>query len=259
MLTHFFLAANVLLAPYEASLDSVAQLKHTDAETTRIYLVRHGESAFNLPDSNGILMTSGKSIPVPLTEKGEQQAISLGKKLLPKISPDAPYVILSSTAVRAQVTADRIFDELKQVSIVERGYNSPDFCELGQGIWEGKPKNEEYFEAFKPWENLSASLKFYYPQLESGESFHRVSLRYLAGLQQALYDYPNKTIVIATHFNAINALAIALFRDNNELSNEPSTPLPKIILKNCDVLLLEIPTGRPDGKPVIIQHIKSEV
>ena len=81
MFINTLLLLNFLIAPVESSLDNIPQLKASDSKVTRIYFVRHGESAFNQTDSNGIKYTSGKGISIPLTEKGKKQATVLGRKL----------------------------------------------------------------------------------------------------------------------------------------------------------------------------------
>lgn len=47
------------LSPVDSPLSQISQFDPVPQETTRIYLVRHGQSAFNIPDENGILYTSG--------------------------------------------------------------------------------------------------------------------------------------------------------------------------------------------------------
>ncbi|MBA2369386.1 MAG: histidine phosphatase family protein [Candidatus Protochlamydia sp.] len=260
MLLQTILSANLLLASNEVSLDKVTQLEGTTSTMTRIYLVRHGESLFNQPDANGIKYTSGKSHSIPLSEIGKGQATEMGIKLAGKFSRDDQFVIYSSTALRAQDTADRIFNELRQCYAIERGNSNEHLCELGQGSREGKPKDAEYDEATKIWDSLSAKEKFVCPKVITGESFSEVGDRMIEGLQQVLLDAsPHKTLLVTTHYAAMNALAIKLSCTIDQLSDQPSTPLPSINLHNCDMILLELPKGSQMSEAKVRVHFKSEV
>lgn len=259
MLMHAALATTFLLAPVEVSLDTTQQLKASDSHTTRVYIVRHGESAFNVPDANGINYTTGKSLTVPLTEKGQKQADLVGTKIANKLSKDSQVVVLSSTALRAQDTADRIFNALKANYKVERGESDENFCELGHGKWEGLPKDEAYKKAFKIWEDLPAKDKYVYPKLSTGETPYEVAERFYVGFEKALRQHPNKTIIITSHYAAMNALALKLSGYIGELSSEPASPLPSIHLENCDILLLEVEEGAPAIQTEVKMHIKAKV
>lgn len=259
MLFNAIIATNFLLAPVNLPLDDIHQLEASDSKTTRIYLIRHGESAFNQPDSNGMKFTSGRSHSIELTDKGREQATNLGLKLVERLSKDAPIVILSSTAVRAQETANRLFDELKLYYSIERGDSYENLCELGQGDWEGKPKDARYDNAMKIWEDLSAKEKFTFPKISTGESYSEVAARFLTDLKEIIKCNPNKTILITTHYAAMNALALQLSGFVNELSEEHSTPLPTVSFHNCDMLLLELPAGDAIKQAKVQMHIKSEV
>lgn len=251
--------ASLLFSPQEISLNEVEQLKSTDSEVTRVYLVRHGESAFNIPDANGVKYTSGKSLSIPLTPTGEEQAKELGHKLNTKLDKNSDYLVLSSTALRAQKTADLIFNELKNNYSIERGNSFHGFCELGQGDWEGKPKNHHYEEALKFWESLSAKEKFFYPKINTGESYSEVANRYIADLQQVLDEYPNKTIVIVSHFAAMNAFTLQMNNLVEELSEKAPSSLPSIRLSNCDILLLEISRDKTSQEFRVTTHIMSDL
>jgi broad specificity phosphatase PhoE len=220
--------------------------------------VRHGESLFNLPDENGITYSSGKGISVPLTEKGRQQAKDLGNKLIGKLSPDTSYSIFSSTAIRAQDTADLLFTELTPYYSIERKESYEELCELSRGKWEGKPKDDEFNNDAKVWQALSSKEKFYFPVSSTGESYDEVGTRFLSGLKKITDEHQNKTIFIATHNAAINALAFKLNGKIDELSEVPSTPFPATLMGNCDILAIELEAGAPIEQARIKMHIISE-
>lgn len=257
MLNAAISALSLFLAPVELSLSEISQFDPIAQDVTRIYLVRHGQSAFNIPDENGVLYTSGKGISVPLTEEGREQAAALGKKLIGKLGEYNDYIILSSAAIRAQDTANLIFNELRDRYSIQRGESYEEFCELDKGIWEGKPKDEEYKNAMKVWESLSAKEKFTFPVISTGQSYSEVGENMLSGLQKAITDHPNKTLIIASHNAAMNGLAFHLSGHLEELSEEPGSPFPATTLGNCDMLVLEVPKGAPISEAKVTMHIMS--
>jgi broad specificity phosphatase PhoE len=245
------------LAPMKCSLDAI-ELDASTSQMTRIYFVRHGESIFNVPNINGCKVVSGIGLDVPLTEKGLQQAESLGKKLAVKLPIDGDYVILSSAAIRAQATADKIYAQLNVTHTIVRGQNYHEFCEQGKGDWEGEPKDAVYENAQKEWKLLSAQDKFFNQSVEKGESLLKVSDRMLEGIFQVVKEHPNKTIIIATHNMALNALSFTLRGHIENLSKEIKTPFPMTSLQNCDILMAELPEGEPVAKTQIKLHIKTQ-
>lgn len=258
MLLPVIAALNLCLAPLEVPLSETNQLECTDPSMTRIYLIRHGESLFNVADANGVKYVSGKGISIPLTENGIAQAIDLGKTLSSKLPQNGECLVLSSTAVRAQHTADLIFEQLKHTHAIERGSSNENFCELDQGIWEGKPKNEAFNLAMREWENLSAKEKFITQKLEQGESFQEVAIRFLAGLQNVVDANRSKTIFIVAHAAALNALAIQLSDGREQLSDEPASSLPSIHIDNCEMLLLELEATKPVEEAKVKMHITNQ-
>jgi broad specificity phosphatase PhoE len=253
------LATTVLLAPIEVPLDTLSQLEITTSKSTYIYLVRHGESIFNRPNAEGVRLVSGRSLSIPLTAKGEKQATALGAKLVEKLPKNAPIAILSSTALRAQQTADRLVKELMFKDCVERGSSYENLSEVSHGRFEGKPKDVAYDNAMKHWESLSAKEKFSFSTIDHGESYQEAAMRALPVLQQIVSRYPNKTLFVTTHKGTMNAIAIQLSGSLHELSQEPFTPLPTLHIENCDILLIELPEGKTIDQAKVKMHIKSGV
>lgn len=249
-------ALSLFLAPVDLPLSEISQFEAPAQNITRIYLVRHGQSAFNVPDANGVLYTSGKGLSVPLTDIGRLQATELGKKLVGKL-PNTDYVVLSSAAMRAQDTANLIFEELNSAYSIERGESYEEFCELDKGIWEGKPKDAEYDEAAIVWKALSAKEKFTFPVISTSESYNEVGIRFMAGLQKVTELYSGKTIILATHNAAMHALAFHLSGRLEELSEEQGSPWPAPVLGNSDMLVIEFIKGELENAKVTM-HIISE-
>lgn len=252
------IASSLLLCPFEVNIDELHQVE-ISPENHTILFVRHGESALNVRDANGILYVSGKSPAIPLTENGQRQADELGKKLKTKLEKYKKYIILSSTAKRAQDTADRIFEQLKDDFAIERGECFDNLQERSQGIWEGKPRDSSYNEMIAKWEKLSAKDKFYTPQLSTGETNHEVALRAFSDLSKIMELHPNVTIILVSHYATLNAMALNWSHQIEQLSEEPETPLPKIVFNNCDILKVEVPQNGTIEDAKVTMHIKTRV
>ncbi len=219
-----------------------------------LYVIRHGESALNVldPDS-GLMLTSGKGLTIPLTQKGKDQASRLGNELLGRIKEGSEIVICSSTALRAQQTAHEIFHILNEKNRCELDINYDGLCELGQGKWEGLPKDAKYKEEINKWEERSAFDKIIHPKIITGESFQDVTDRLLPDLQTIVQKYPSKIILVVSHHAAMNAMAIKVNRP--ELSKEPKSKLPLLELENCDMVVMKLPQDGTINDARIVTHI----
>mmetsp|Transcript_29331 Transcript_29331/g.49268 ORF Transcript_29331/g.49268 Transcript_29331/m.49268 type:complete len:227 (+) Transcript_29331:141-821(+) len=110
----------------------------------RILLVRHGECEMNLSVSDKV---GGRSDLSPLTPKGVQEAIFLGKWLEKNGAFDGSTPkVYASTAVRASETARLLLEQLmvKDAAVVA---HSESLLELSQGAWEGALRGECYSAA----------------------------------------------------------------------------------------------------------------
>lgn len=215
---------------------------YTGSGEQYLYVIRHGESTSNVPDPDtGILLTSGKSLSVELTEKGKDQARRLGAILASKIKEGSKLVICSSTARRAQQTAHEIFTALspKNECILDLNYEG--LCELGQGKWEGLPKDHEYKNDLKKWDQKSAHEKMTTPKLSTGESHQEVAERFRRDLDVIVQKYQGKMIFIVSHHTAINAMILDINKPT--LSHEPGSKLPGVSLENCDMVQVRLAAG----------------
>ncbi|MBS0648022.1 MAG: histidine phosphatase family protein [Verrucomicrobia bacterium] len=216
-----------------------------------VYLIRHGESFFNVHKVNGMHVTSGKSEKLPLTEKGEQQAIALGVELAKKIPLGTEIVICSSTALRAQKTADLLLHELSRFYQCERGQSYEGLLELSQGIFEGLPKDAKYMDEVNKWAALSAADKWVTPKVSTGESFREVSQRAFLALDKIVNEYKGKMIFVVTHnVTMISLTYLGCGYTPFTLSQIPGSKLPLLEYKNCDLLQISI------EKPADLLHIK---
>ena len=105
----------------------------------RLYLVRHAESDWN---ANKMHLVGGRSNHSPLTEKGIQQAFTLGRYIAEHFP--RPEVVFASPAVR---TLDTATIALKSIGIVPSLIIDDRLQELSQGITEGQPRDLIFNEA----------------------------------------------------------------------------------------------------------------
>jgi probable phosphoglycerate mutase len=94
---------------------------------TRLWIVRHGESAGNVARDAAhvagetMIDIQGRDVDVPLSPLGERQAAALGRWFASLPAEERPNVVLSSPYLRAQSTANAIQSE---------GGLAPEFSEL---------------------------------------------------------------------------------------------------------------------------------
>ena len=157
--------------------------------TTRIYLIRHGETA-----NAGEVCFNGH-FDVDLSDKGREQSHLLAKALR-NLPIDAVY---SSNLKRTQIGAKFIADghNLKHVPYKE-------LRELSFGDWEGlsvSEVNRKYPEKLK--ERLENIELF---QVEGGESFLQLKDRVVPKFKRILVNHPSGNIVILCHGGVIRTI-----------------------------------------------------
>ena len=159
------------------------------------YFVRHGETVWNV--ENKICGATDS----PLTEKGHQQAIETGKKILAEgIHAD---LILYSPLSRAKDTARHI-SEVTGIPMQEE----PRLFEQAYGKYESTPRNgEEFFEAKKQFLN----------RYEGGESMLHVAQRIYNLIDDLKKD--DRDFILVAH-NGIARVVESYFR---EMTNDESS------------------------------------
>lgn len=154
----------------------------------RIYLVRHGETDYN------VARRRQGHAPVPLNETGKAQAAALATYF-----KDVPLdVIYSSTIVRARETAQMIAD-VKDMRVLE----DDRWSEFARGVFEGKTWDElraEMPEAVQAWHDDDA----YAP--EGGESRLETQARALAAWQDLTQLDDVETVLVVSHGGALSML-----------------------------------------------------
>ena len=157
---------------------------------TKIFLIRHGETAWN---KAGRLQGTSN---VLLSPEGIRQA-----KLLAQHTPfhtvDAIY---SSDLSRALTTAKILSEKFNLPVIEERGFRETNF-----GDWEGKFFSDlmliDGFEKF-----FTHPDKVHPP---NGETFLECQARALTALEEIVADSPNQSIIIVSHGAVIRLILCA--------------------------------------------------
>lgn len=156
---------------------------------TTIDLIRHAESTMNFESPH---LIGGRSNHVPLTEKGIQQAIALGRRL--KDEGIVYDVWIVSPALRTLETT--------RIARREMGLDPDDFIvddtiqELSQGDWEGKPRKEIYTAEVNAERERIGHINFHAP---NGENQLMVEQRMVAFIDNCHSLYPGKRIATITH------------------------------------------------------------
>lgn len=173
-------ALGILLLSLFAALPAVQAAK---SPTTRIILVRHGQTDYNKTDRyQGFL-------DIPLNETGLAQADQLAESMK-NIPID---VFIASPLKRAYVTTEKCA-VAKGMKI---SYTDDRLKEINYGRWAGHYKKEiaqKEPAATKVWEQEPWKM-----QLPEGESLQQLAQRYRAALDDAVARYPGKTIFIGAH------------------------------------------------------------
>ena len=157
-----------------------------------IYIVRHGETAFNVGEER----IRGRK-DVPLSDLGLQHAEEAGKRLT-----EVPLEkIYHSKLSRTKVTAEKILQHQKNAEIIEE----PFLLDISFGEWEGK-KGSEVFddELTKQWRTNPNDVL-----IPGGETFYQVLDR-LHRLFLRLREQEEKTVALVTHGAVINLIFVYL-------------------------------------------------
>lgn len=158
------------------------------ASGTRILLVRHGETDFNLTRR-----FQGR-IDIPLNAKGKKQAQALAEAL-----KDEPLTAIhSSPLIRAMETARSIRTFHPAVPLFEEeGLKEMDLGEIdGMEAGDWMSKHPEFAET---WRRSPAPLK-----MPGGESLQEVQSRAMETLEQILKLYPVGTTLLLCSHNFVN-------------------------------------------------------
>lgn len=160
---------------------------------TRIYLVRHGETASNVTQR-----FRGRA-DIPLNERGRKQI-----RLLADALNCVPFsAVYSSPLSRSMETAEAI--ALTRCLEVQP---HPAFQNIDLGEWTDRPKSEiqeEYPELWKEWNDSPEGI-----QLPGGEKVSGVRERSFRGLERLCENHRGETFAIVSHRAVLKPLCAAI-------------------------------------------------
>ncbi len=172
-----------------------------------IYVVRHGETEWNVKD---IIMGHKDS---PLTRKGKKQARNIASNLRSEKFDS----IFSSDLLRAKRTAEII--ALEHNLVIK---TSKLLREKTWGSWEGKlvkRYRKELQSVFEKYQRLSEKKKHTFRVAKDIETNEEIAIRLITFLREAAVAYAGKNIVVVTHGVAMTILLIHLgFATYDELT-----------------------------------------
>lgn len=194
-----------------------------------LYLVRHTESEGN---ANKAVYYQMPDWRVPLTEKGKQDALEVGKKLCQKFKRHETATIINSPYIRTKESAEIISDKLKC-------YFSPYGVEIIESslIYEREWGNlREECDQFETREERSHLFDFF-RRPEGGESFADVYKRAFTFLEYLKREFSYKdenhfpqNIIIVSHGEFLKVLLMIIDGE----SVEDFDTLPNI--KNGEII-----------------------
>jgi broad specificity phosphatase PhoE len=166
--------------------------KNLETLGIRIFLVRHGETDFNLTHH-----FQGR-IDIPLNKEGKNQAQALALAL-----KDKPLTaVYSSPLIRAIETARSI----KTFHPLTPLFKEEGLIEMDLGEFDGMQANDwgsQYQEFYKTWRTTPSRLK-----MPGGESLQDVQIRAIETLERITKPYlPGSTLLICSH-NFVNRTII---------------------------------------------------
>jgi broad specificity phosphatase PhoE len=201
---------------------------------TKLYLVRHGQSAGNAEGRFG-----GHG-PTPLSELGQQQA-QLTAQTLAKEKIDAIY---TSDLLRAVQTAAPL-SELLDLPIVQ----TPAFRERHVGVLEGLTFDESK-ESF-PKDYYALVNRNIHHVITKGESYRHLLRRATGELRDILRVHHGERIVIFSHTGAICFLTLHILGAINRYTKQT----PWLVTSNCGINRFEF-RGRNNVRVLAINDTR---
>jgi broad specificity phosphatase PhoE len=184
----------------------------------RFYLIRHGETEFNVQK-----ITQGH-VDSPLTEKGISQA-KITAELLKDIHFDA---IFSSDLLRAQKTAEIVKAERDLAIQTTEALRERNF-----GIGDGK-KGEALAEYTRIRQTLSDLERMKYKADENFESDEEIGVRLATFMREIAVGYPNKNVLLSTHGTILKYFLVHLGELSYAESDKYTIENGKILIVDCD-------------------------
>lgn len=201
---------------------------------TKLYLVRHGQSAGNAEGRFG-----GHG-PTPLSELGKHQAEITGKLL----AKEGVTAIYSSDLLRAVQTAEPL-SKLLDIPVIA----TPAFRERNVGVLEGLTFDES--KATHPRDYYALVNRNVHHVITNGESYRHLLRRTTGELWEILRNHTGERIAIFSHTGAICFMTLhlmgAIRRDTKQT--------PWIVTSNCGINRFEI-RGRNNIRVVALNDTR---
>lgn len=197
----------------------------TEQQPTRIYLVRHGITAWNSQRR-----FQGQT-DIPLSETGHAQADAVAARIAAEGTQFA--ALYSSDLQRAYQTAQHIGQRigLEPVAV-------PDLREISLGTWDGSTIEEieqQYPEQFRLWREAPEEYV-----MEGGESFPAVQQRMVAFFDHVLRQHAGESVILVGHGAALRALIAHL----QGISMSDFWKSGKAYLGNTSLTIFEVATDQ---------------
>ncbi|HET9662154.1 MAG TPA: histidine phosphatase family protein [Thermomicrobiales bacterium] len=195
----------------------------TRIPTTRLVIVRHGQTAANA----GKLLHGWTDLP--LDDTGKRQAMLVARRIANEIDAQA---LISSPLARARATAGAISD-LTGLEVDER----PELREMHFGDLEGVPVErlqldfpEIAAQALDPH-----NLTLQWPNGDHLAAFYRRSRDAFSLIAE---EHQDKTVVVVAHGGVIGGFL-------RSVAGEPLNAWQTFGLRNCALSIVEVTGGRP--------------
>ena len=201
---------------------------------TKLYLIRHGQSAGNAEGRFG-----GHS-PTPLSDLGKEQA-ELTAKILAK---EKIHAIYSSDLLRAVQTAQPLAKFL-DLPIVQ----TPDFRERHVGVLEGLTFDES--KQKYPKDYYALINRNIHHVITRGESYRQLLRRTTAALREIFDVHYGEKVVIFSHTGAICFMTLYLLG----AINRRTVTTPWLVTSNCGINRFEI-QGRRNVRVLAINDTR---
>jgi probable phosphoglycerate mutase len=184
----------------------------------RIYLIRHGETDWNLQER-----FQGHT-DIPLNSTGKEQA----QRLIRPLQSLGIQAVLTSDLSRAKETGKVLADAYSIPTHIRPGIK-----EANLGLCEGR-KHEDISQ-FVGRETLAKWRSHYYIDFQAsypnGETGEQIVHRTVRTLEEFLENYPYSTIAVASHGGVIRRFLQSIIGEGGE-----SIPIPNTIVYGLDYI-----------------------
>lgn len=185
--------------------------------TTRLYIIRHGETDWNRENR-----TQGCGNDMPLNDRGVIQAVKLGNRFR-NLPVDAIY---SSDLKRAVKTAEEI-SKTTSADII----TTEKLREMSFGCWEGLTSGEirsKYGSIYEVWRDKPSDAL-----IPGAERLMDIQKRAMSAVHEILSGYHGKNIVVVTHGVTAKVLIVSMLGIDISMYN-------RIILNNTSVSIVDV-------------------